>query len=437
MRSHLAAALALAWITVVAHAATLTLIVAVPGNTPAGDTVYVAGSFQGWNPGSPAHALARQPDGRWQITLNLPDNQRIEFKFTRGSWPRVEKGPSGEEIPNRVHTAVGTQTLNLAVASWADLPVSTVTGNVTTFTYAPFLGGRRVWVYLPPGYDADGPERYPVLYMHDGQNLFDQSTSFAGEWRVDEACQAFINGGEIEPIIVVGIDNGPARITEYTPFSSGGSGGGGDAYLRAVRDVLMPEIARRYRVQVGPRNTFMSGSSLGGLISAYAGYTFADTWGRVAPVSPSYWWAGARMLTYAAQTGRPAALDRLYQDMGTIETGGTQDGNGNGVDDNIDLLRGMRDIALAQGFVLGDSLLSVEAAGHTHSEFYWAQRFPNLLRSLIDPPTPINRDLDASGGVDYFDLLRLLEGGAGADLNEDGVVDTDDVRLTVQAVTPP
>jgi predicted alpha/beta superfamily hydrolase len=363
-------------------AVNVTFRVALPASTPPGDTVFIAGDFQGWNPGSLAHVLSEQPDGRWTITLAFNPGQSIQFKFTRGSWAKVEKGPNGEEIPNRQLTVpAGGGALDFTVASWAD--IGTITGHVESFTYAPFLAGRRIWVYLPPDY-ATSSARYPVLYMHDGQNLFDVRTSFAGEWRVDEACEGLIGTGQIAPLIVVGIENGGAsRLFEYTPWpASGYGGGGGDTYLTAVRDVLKPEVDRRYRTLTGRNHTWMCGSSLGGLISAYAGYAYQETYSRIAAVSPSYWWDGDHMMSYAASRGRPNLL-RIYQDMGTIEEGSTVDQDGNGTDDYIDDLRAMRDVLVAQGFVVNLDLVSLEAQGHQHNEFYWAQRVPDMLRFLV------------------------------------------------------
>ena len=283
----------------------VTFRVSVPASTPDGSTVTIAGDFQGWNPASPTHMLTRQPDGRWSITVTLTQGQAIQFKFTRGSWATVEKGPNGEELANRTLTPGTSGTWDFTVATWADL--GTIVGHVESFTYAPFLSGRRCWVYLPPGYGQSGAS-YPVLYMHDGQNLFDVRTAFAGEWKVDETLESLIHQGVLDPIIVVGIENGGAsRVTEYTPWvDAGNGGGGGDAYLTAVRDVLLPEVGRRYRTRTGPEHTWMCGSSLGGLISAYAGYAYASTWGRVAAVSPSYWWADRQMVAFAQAQGKPA-----------------------------------------------------------------------------------------------------------------------------------
>ena len=266
------------------------------------------------------------------------------------------------------------------MARWADL--GTITGHVETFQYAPFLSGRKIWVYLPPGYSAT-TRRYSVLYMHDGQNLFDASTSFAGvEWQVDEACESLITSGEIEPIIVVGIENGGgSRINEYTPWPDPSyGGGGGNAYLTAIRDVLKPEIDRRYRTMVGESHTFMAGSSLGGLISAYAGYHYAGTFKRVACVSPSYCWDSRHMISDAQANGRPAVV-RWYQDIGTAE-------GASAVQDTRD----MRDVLIGQGFQLGVDLSSVEASGHAHNETSWAQRTPGMLRFLIGHPATTGVD---------------------------------------------
>jgi len=350
--------------------AAVTFRVVVPAATPATDTVFVAGSFQGWNPGSPAHAFTRQPDGRWTITLDLAPGTPIQFKFTRGAWGSVEKGPNGEELANRALTPVAGQTYDFTVARWADL--GTITGNVTSFTHAPFLGGRRVWVYLPPGY-AQSADRYPVLYMLDGQNLFDVRTSFSGEWKVDEACESLIASGELRPLIVVGIENGGAsRIDEYTPWLDPGYGGGGaEDHLVAIRDVLIPEIDRRYRTLAGPSFCWLAGSSLGGLLAYYAGLEHSETWTRIAALSPSIWWDNRHMLSYAASRPR-AGLARVYQDMGTAE----------GSAQYLTDLRDMRARFVGMGFGVNLDLMHVEAAGATHNETSWALRTPEMLKFL-------------------------------------------------------
>ena len=255
----------------------------------------------------------------------------------------------------------------------------TVTGDVSIFALPYFLGGRRVWVYLPPGYAADPARRYPVLYMHDGQNLFDAAASYAGEWQVDESCENLILSGQVQPLIVVGIENGgAARMDEYTPWPDKEYGGGkADAYLAALKNILKPEIDRRYRTLPGAANTFMAGSSLGGLLSAYAGYTDPDTWGGIIALSPSYWWDGQQFAAWAAPRPKPA-LRFFYQDMGTREGGADP-----GVNDYIGTLRKVETLALAQGFKDGKDFYSFEAPGQNHSEASWASRFPFILKLLL------------------------------------------------------
>jgi predicted alpha/beta superfamily hydrolase len=370
--------------------ADVTFLVTVPADTPAGSKVHIAGNFQGWDPGSAAHELTRQADGRYAITLSFDIGASLAYKLTRGSWDFVEKGPNGEEIADRTLTVEATGVEELTVARWADgsPPPSTITGDVSTITVPGLLGGRRVWVYLPPGYDDDDTERYPVLYMFDGQNVFDAATAFAGEWQVDETLEAGIVAGNVRPIIVVAVDNGAERIAEYTPWPDDEYGGGqADAHLQAFTDVLVPYIDQTYRTVAEPDSRAIAGSSLGGLMSLYGAYEHDDVFGMAAALSPSLWWDDQHMRMHAQAAGKPAA--RVYMDMGTLEgsTGVVDVDPQNGLDDDVDYLRAMRDVMTMQGFVLDTDLEVVEAEGHMHSETYWAMRFPAALVFLF-PPAP-------------------------------------------------
>ncbi len=369
--------------------APVTFRVTAPETTPPGDPVFIAGDFQGWNPGDPAYQLADQGGLIYEIALDLTVGTAIQFKFTRGDWSKVEKGPNGEEIPNRTHAVTAAETLELTVANWADLPAnSTITGDVTTHTVPGFLNGRRVWVYLPPDYHVHTELRYQVLYMFDGQNVFDQATSFAGEWEVDESCETLIPAGSMAPIIVVAVDNGGlGRIDEYTPWYDPGfgAGGGGEEHLQEFINVLMPWVNANYRTLTGPHNTGLAGSSLGGLMALYAVYAHSDVFGLIGALSPSIWWSGHELLDYAS--GQPKPPAKVYMDMGTLESGPTRADGGKGVRDSIDDLRAMRDLMIGQGFVLDFDLMVVEDEGGQHNEWYWAQRFPVTLQYLF-PPTP-------------------------------------------------
>lgn len=374
-------------IATAAAAVPVTFRVIAPLSTPAGAALYVAGNFQGWDAGSAACRLTDRGGRLYEITFELAVGSILEFKFTRGDWGKVEKGAAGEELANRAWTVTGPVTLQRTVARWSDLaPGTTRAGNLTTLTVPGFLGGRRVWVYLPPGYATNPSRRYPVLYLLDGQNVFDAGTSFAGEWMVDEACEALIPAGLMAPVIVVAVDNGGAsRLTEYTPWYDAGygAGGGADAHLQAIAGVLVPWVNANYRTLTGPANTALAGSSLGGLLADYAVYARPDVFGRAAGLSPSIWWSGEELLDYVAARPKPAA--KVYTDMGTLEAGTFQDADGNGVDDSIDDLRALRDVLLGQGFSPGTDLLAVEDPGARHNEWYWAQRFPEALRFLFPP----------------------------------------------------
>jgi len=195
----------------------------------------------------------------------------------------------------------------------------TVSGEVRLLNeiYSPQLHNRReILVYLPPSY-ASGNHYYPVIYMHDGQNLFDEATSFAGEWGVDETLNALSQEG-IEAI-VVGIPNlGVERTKEYSPFVDRRHGGGlGDLYVDFIADTLKPLIDSAFRTRPERETTGIFGSSMGGLISLYAFFYSPQTFGFVGAMSPSFWFAGGAILPYI-RSARPNP-GRVYLDMGEKE----------------------------------------------------------------------------------------------------------------------
>lgn len=188
-------------------------ITSIPGNTPPSSTIYLAGSINNWNAGDANYIM--QPDGLGAYQIIIPQGTgSVEYKFTRGSWPTVEGNASGGFLPNRTFTFTGSpQTISLTILSWEDLTgggTSTAASNVQILSpnfYIPQLDrNRRIWLYLPPDYFTSS-KNYPVLYMQDGQNLFDNLTSFSGEWQVDETLNNLFNQGDYGAI-VVGIDNG-------------------------------------------------------------------------------------------------------------------------------------------------------------------------------------------------------------------------------------
>jgi predicted alpha/beta superfamily hydrolase len=239
------------------------------------------------------------------------------------------------------------------------------------------LGGTRpVWVYLPPRYEIDPGRRYPVLYLHDGQNVFDGATAFiAGEeWEVDEAAERLVTAQEIEPLIVVAVDNGgERRIAEYTPTWPTGApaGGGADVYGRMLIEELKPWIDRTYRTRPGRESTAIGGSSLGGLVSLYLGLVHPEVFSGIAALSPSVWWDDEWILRFVGELrARPEI--RVWVDVGTREG-----------DKAVPRTRRLRDALVAKGWRDGVDLGYVEAAGARHEERAWAARMPDVLRFLF------------------------------------------------------
>ena len=236
---------------------------------------------------------------------------------------------------------------------------------------------RDVIVYLPQGYD-EAPERmFPVLYLHDGQNLFDGRTSFVKgrTWQVSEHADAVIESGEIEPLVIVGIYNtGNRRIAEYTPDRDWKSGGGeASAYGRLLTREMLPWIASQYRVLHDRENTGLGGSSLGGLVTLYLGLRYPQLFGKLALLSPSVWWNHKSILGYLNEHA-PQIWDRpkVWLDVGDREGQRT-------LRDVEQLARRLK----ANGWRHGETMRFEKVHGGTHDEASWATRVRPMLKFLF------------------------------------------------------
>lgn len=275
-------------------AVTFIVEVAPPHNTLTSE-IFIVGNFNNWSPSDNKFKLKYSDDGKFIITLeNLPEN--IEYKYTRGSWETVEKSKKGNDIENRKLDTRINKIVNDKILSWNSMPiVSTKAENVVILDsafYIPQLNrNRRIWVYLPPNYNSSDIN-YPVVYMHDAQNLFDIKTSFAGEWEIDETINQLAESEEVVPIIV-GVDNGQEnRLNEYSPYTNKEYGGGeGDKYLEFIVETLKPHIDTSFRTLSTAENTAIAGSSMGGLISFYAGVKYQKVFGKIFVFSPSFWFS--------------------------------------------------------------------------------------------------------------------------------------------------
>ncbi len=301
---------------------------------PATDVVYVAGNFNNWNPKDELCKFKKDSLGKFIISFpNVPAND-YEYKFTRGGWETVETTSDGRNIANRVLKLMSDTVLNIDIGGWSEgkpkVIAHTMNSNVqvldTAFHIPQLNRNRRIWIYLPKNYSTSKAS-YPVLYMHDGQNLFDNATSFAGEWGVDEAIDS-----AKKQCIVVGIDNGgPVRMNEYNPYDHEKFGAGqGALYVDFLAKTLKPYIDKHYRTKKDAANTIIAGSSMGGLISMYAVMKYPKVFGKAGVFSPAFWSAPAlktdldkmvkssthknvRIYFYAGeQEGNQMVVDMLY-----------------------------------------------------------------------------------------------------------------------------
>jgi predicted alpha/beta superfamily hydrolase len=238
-----------------------------------------------------------------------------------------------------------------------------------------FLRNQRdLIVYLPPGYDSQPFTRFPVLYLHDGQNLFDRATAFGGvDWNVHGAADRLITAGEVTPLFIVGIYNaGKSRIHEYTPTKAPKLGGGrSDRYAKFLIQEVMPFMQHEYRILTDSRLTGIGGSSLGGLLSLYLGLKMPRTFGKIAALSPSVWWNQRMILRFAATAAPVQPRPSIWLDIGTKE--------GPRIVPDVEQFR---DILLKKGWCLGEDLHYERVEGGEHNEAAWAQRIGRVLQFL-------------------------------------------------------
>ncbi|HEY3662540.1 MAG TPA: alpha/beta hydrolase-fold protein [Chthoniobacterales bacterium] len=264
----------------------------------------------------------------------------------------------------------------------------TLTGDIRShlqFESRILRNRRDVHVYLPLGYRRSRQRRYPVLYLHDGQNVFDAATSFAGvEWGADESAQRLTKKRLIEPVIIVSVANtGDERIHEYAPSrgvidssatKKKRSRGLLRKYGRFLRDELKPFIDREYRTRPEAEFTGLGGASLGGLATLTLGLWFPQTFSRLAVMSPSIWWDDCVIYRILDRVeGKPPL--KIWLDTGTEEPGWER-------------ARDLRDRLVERGWRLDDDLQYTEALGANHSEGAWAARFEAVLRFLYPPLPP-------------------------------------------------
>ncbi len=345
--------------------------------TKQGDEIYVGGNFNGWNPYNDTFKLKPFGRGRKAIVLKDIPAGSYQFKFARGTWKAVETTAKGVDIPNR-EVIVGSDTsVNITIEGWKDdFPdkpkPNTATAQVQVTDTAFFMPQlnryRRIWVYLPKSYNQTKGKSYPVLYMQDGQNLFNEQTAPFGEWGIDE-CLDTLQRQTGKECIVIGIDNGgDKRNNEYNPYDNQQFGKGeGSLYVDFMVKTLKPFIDQKYRTLKDAPHTYIAGSSMGGLISIYALMKYPAVFGSAGIFSPAFWIAPQLNDELAKTTW--SSFQRFY-----FYAGGKESNTMVGDMDKI--------LGIIEAKHQYETERVVYPLGQ-HSEKYWRQQFPAFYTWLV------------------------------------------------------
>jgi predicted alpha/beta superfamily hydrolase len=353
--------------------------VVVPPTTPKEASVFITGNTPAlgeWDPGKVQ--LEKDNDSIWSFSGKATAGDVLEFKITRGTWASEAVYVDGIIPQNTMVRILSDTILAMKPVSWSDLSAArknlVSTGGITgTVKYHRGLRGeglkydRDVLVWLPPSYEKEIQKRYPVLYMHDGQNVFDPSTSFLGaDWRADEVADSLIRAQAIEEIIIVAINNSPERMSEYTDTPTG------RCYAKFVVERVKPFIDSVYRTKPSKDNTAIMGSSLGGLISFHFVWWYPDVFSRAGCISTTLILdTRDEVLREIRAYQGPRRNLRLYFDVGGKE---------------YSLLPGFRALAPAlreKGYEEGKDLEFFLDEGATHNEISWSHRLWRPMEFLF------------------------------------------------------
>lgn len=351
-----------------------------PQDLPPTESLYLTGSHSRlglWD--ASGVRLERQDDGSWTKTVRLPQGLRVDLKITRGSWDTEALHEEGKR-QHLSYLVEGPATLEIPIVGWRDRQPKVDPQIRGTLRRHPQdmpsgLKRRDIVVWLPESYEREPQSRYAVLYAHDGQNLFDPRTSYAGQdWEVDSTIQDLAAQGLIPEIIVVGIENTEDRLEEYSDTPKG------RAYLRWIAKDLKPWIDATYRTRPEREATAVMGSSMGGLTSFLQAWLYPDLFFGAACLSPVFLHRKTptvdtcRMVEKDTETKRPL---RIYIDNGGLSIEQT-------------LMPGCRRMLhelQAKGYRLGDDLLWFYDSEALHHESAWAKRLWRPLTFLFGPRT--------------------------------------------------
>lgn len=342
--------------------------------------VYITGSAPEFGPWNPGKVLMDGTGSERTFHLRAEKGKSLEYKFTLGSWENEIIDEQGFALDNFEVRADRSKTVQHTATKFGrgkHRPPQGVTGylGITGQTRLfPAVRSvrlslpRDVIVLLPPDYEKDTSKRYSVLYMHDGQNLFDPKTSFVGvDWGIDEALDELIKLHKVEPLIVVGIYNTPKRTEELDPEAEG------DNYARFLVEELKPMIDKEFRTFPDAAHTGVGGSSLGGLISMYIGWKYPQTFSKIAAVSVHLQLHDSKLINDIETSGSFPKTARVYMDYGT-----------KGIDADYEpYVKRMAGLLKKWGWIEGKNLMVYKAVGETHSEVAWRKRVKIPLQFLF------------------------------------------------------
>lgn len=356
-----------------------------PIATPRPAAFYLAGNCNDWQPDHAAFRFQANKDGSYQLSFQT-DLDTLEYKITRGQWSSAEGDAEGRERPNRIfQVGPAENELWLQIESWTDTPAGSGKGNILLLHPdfpVPQLAGRRrrIWACLPPDYWSNPQKRYPVIYMQDGQNLFDNPDAVFGSWNIDKAMNRLLMPTYATPYpslryqapILIGVENGGEhRINEYSPWLHPEHGGGeGDQYLNFLCDTLKPFVDESLRTLPGREQTGIIGSSMGGLFALYAAIAKPEIFGLAGVFSPSLWFSKDKVL-HAVKNSKPALPVKILLMAGQQESSDM-------VIDLLDLYETLLDAGHEEHRLHYD----LHSDG-MHSEWFWGREFEHALRWLF------------------------------------------------------
>jgi predicted alpha/beta superfamily hydrolase len=347
-----------------------------PADTPPWQQLFLAGDGDAlgrWE--AAAVRLDRWGDGTYRAAVPIKGRKPVRFLVTQGHWRRAETDGHGRLFLPREFTPRPRQVVEAHVAGFGRDSVQ----YHPDFPSTQLVHPRPVTVWLPPGYEDEPDRRYPVLYLHDGQNLFDPATAFGGTpWAADDTAERLIRAGKLEPLILVGIGNTPDRLKEYGPLDvRPGPWDLARAYGRFVTGELKPFIDRTYHTDPAPARTGVGGSSMGGLISLALGRWYPEVFGNVLAMSPSLWYDQESTLRTVAGNTAWLAAARVWLDVGGREGASAVSQQGN--------VRRVRRLAklLKDHGLPADRLKTVVDADAGHDERAWAYRLGAALPWLF------------------------------------------------------